>query len=250
MKKKKIIVLKDVWKIYRMGDIQVEALRGLNLEVEENEFLAIMGPSGSGKSTAVNMVGCLDIPTKGEIFLDGKNIAHLEESELAQIRGRKIGFIFQQFNLIGTLTALENITLPMMFQGIPKAEREKKAKALLEMVGLGDRITHKPTELSGGQQQRVAIARALSVDPDVILADEPTGNLDSKTGLMVMDFLKKLHRDEKKTIVMVTHDQRIAKQAERIEYLHDGRIVKSFDSDSFHEVEDYHDNMKKAVKKK
>ncbi len=250
MKKKRIIALKDVWKTYEMGDVKVEALRGLDLEVDENEFLAIMGPSGSGKSTAVNMVGCLDIPTKGEILLDGKNIAHLGESELAQIRGRRIGFIFQQFNLIGTLTALENIMLPMMFQGIPRAEREKKARELLEMVGLGDRMSHKPAELSGGQQQRVAIARALAVDPDVILADEPTGNLDSKTGLMVMDFLKRLHREKKKTIVMVTHHQRIAKEAERIEYLHDGRIVKSFDSDSFHEVEDYHANMKKAVKNK
>jgi putative ABC transport system ATP-binding protein len=251
MKKEKIIALKDVWKVYEMGDVKVEALRGLNLEVDKNEFLAIMGPSGSGKSTAVNMVGCLDIPTKGEIYLEGKNIANLSESELAQIRGRKIGFIFQQFNLIGTLTALENITLPMMFQGFPAAERERKAKELLELVQLGDRINHKPTELSGGQQQRVAIARALAVDPEVILADEPTGNLDSKTGTIVMDFLRKLHDEKKKTIIMVTHDQRVARAADRVEYLHDGRIVKSFDNDNIHELEEYHDNIrKKAVKKK
>jgi len=222
----KIIRLQDVWKIYQMGEVEVYALCGLNMEVRKGEFVAILGPSGSGKSTAMNMVGCLDIPTKGKIFLGDKNIAHLEESNLAQIRGRKIGFIFQTFNLINTLTALENVTLPMVFQGTSRDKREQRAKMLLEMVELGDRMNHKPSELSGGQQQRVAIARALSNDPEVILADEPTGNLDSKTGTNVMEFLSRLNKDGK-TIVMVTHDASKAKYADRVVYLKDGTIVKS-----------------------
>jgi len=221
---KAIIKLQNVWKTYKMGDVEVHALRGLDLEVKEGEFLAIQGPSGSGKSTAMNLIGCLDIPSKGKIFLENQNISELHESDLAQIRGRKIGFIFQQFNLINTLSALENVMLPMIFQDIPEAERRKKAKELLTLVELGERVDHKPTELSGGQQQRVAIARSLAIDPDVLLADEPTGNLDSKTGITVMDFLKKLH-DEGKTIVMVTHDDKLAKKAQRIEYLKDGKIV-------------------------
>lgn len=222
---KAIIRLDNVWKIYSMGDVKVPALRGMNLNIKEGEFVAIMGPSGSGKSTAMNMVGCLDIPTKGTIYLDGKNISKLGESDLAQIRGRKIGFIFQQFNLINTLTALENIMLPMVFQETTKEQRIERAKKLLEMVELGDRMEHKPTELSGGQQQRVAIARSLANNPDVILADEPTGNLDSKTGRSVIDFLCKLHSEENKTIVMVTHDKDVAESAERIETLRDGEIV-------------------------
>ena len=223
--KKTIIKIQNVWKTYKMGDVEVHALRGMNFEVKKGEFVAIMGPSGSGKSTAVNMVGVLDIPTKGEIFLEHRNIAHLSESELAQIRGEKIGFIFQQFNLIPTLTAKENIMLPMIFQGQPYEKRKQRAEKLLKMVELGDRMDHKPTELSGGQQQRVAIARSLANDPDVILADEPTGNLDSKTGRLVIDFLCNLHKKEKKTIVMVTHDKDIAKCAERIEHLKDGIII-------------------------
>ncbi|HJX05356.1 MAG TPA: ABC transporter ATP-binding protein, partial [Candidatus Nanoarchaeia archaeon] len=191
------------------------------------EFVSIMGPSGSGKSTAMNMIGALDIPTKGQILLEGLDIAKFSESDLAQLRGRKIGFIFQQFNLIPTLTAIENIMLPMIFQNIPRQERVVRARKLLELVDLGDRIYHKPTELSGGQQQRVAIARSLANNPDVVLADEPTGNLDSKTGGTVMDFLKKLHETEGKTIIMVTHDEDIAKRADRIEYLLDGRVVKT-----------------------
>jgi len=227
MTKKPIISLRNVWKTYQMGEVQVHALRGLDLEVKKGEFLAIQGPSGSGKSTAMNLVGCLDIPTKGKIYLESQDISQLGESELAQIRGRKIGFIFQQFNLINTLSALENVMLPMIFQGVGASERKKRATELLTKVGLGDRVDHKPTELSGGQQQRVAIARSLAVDPDVILADEPTGNLDSKTGINVMHFLKSLHKDEGKTIVMVTHDNHLAKQAQRIEYLKDGKIVKN-----------------------
>lgn len=221
-----IIKLDDVWKIYKMGEVEVPALRGVNLEVKRGEFLAVMGPSGSGKSTAMNMIGCLDVPTKGRIFLEKQDISHLSESDLAQIRGKKIGFIFQTFNLIPTLSALENVALPMIFQNMPKEERVRRATELLEMVGLGDRIKHKPNELSGGQQQRVAIARSLINDPEVILADEPTGNLDSVSGHKVIDFLCELHEKEKKTIVMVTHDANIAKCAGRMEYLHDGQIVK------------------------
>ena len=199
-KKEHIINLENVWKIYKMGDVSVNALQGVHLDVKRGEFLAIMGPSGSGKSTCVNMVGCLDIPSKGSIYLDGENIAHMTESELAQVRGKKIGFIFQSFNLIPILSALENVTLPMIFQGKTREERMERGKKLLEMVDLGDRMHHKPTELSGGEQQRVAIARSLANDPSVVLADEPTGNLDSKTGEMVISFLKKLNKEEKKTI--------------------------------------------------
>ncbi|MBT3721605.1 ABC transporter ATP-binding protein [archaeon] len=225
MNKKPIIKLKDVWKTYEMGDIKVHALRGLDLDVYEGDFLAIQGPSGSGKSTAMNLIGCLDIPSKGSVYLSGQDISKLEESDLAQIRGKKIGFIFQQFNLINTLSALENVMLPMMFQDVPEAIRRARAEKLLKMVDLGERMHHKPKELSGGQQQRVAIARSLSVDPDVILGDEPTGNLDSKTGITVMDFLKKLNKEEGKTIIMVTHDDVLAKQAQKITYLKDGKVV-------------------------
>ncbi len=222
-----VIKIEDVWKIYKMGDVEVPALRGLNLEINKGEFVAVMGPSGSGKSTAMNMIGCLDIPTKGRIFLDGKDISKLSESDLAQIRGKKIGFIFQQFNLIPNMTALENVMLPMTFQGISSQERKKKAIDLLKLVELGERMNHKPNELSGGQQQRVAIARSLANDPEVLLADEPTGNLDSKTGMLVMDFLKKMHKEQCKTIVLVTHDSNVAEHAERIEFLKDGSIVKT-----------------------
>ena len=222
-----VIELKDVWKIYTMGDVKVNALRGINLKVEKGEFLAIMGPSGSGKSTAVNMVGCLDVPSKGQVFLEGKDISKLSESDLAQIRGKKIGFIFQKFNLINTLTALENIMLPMAFQDVSYEKRYERAVKLLTLVELEKRMHHTPNELSGGQQQRVAIARSLANDPEVILADEPTGNLDSKTGHIIMEFLKKMKKQEGKTIIMVTHDENLAKNADRIEYLRDGQIIKS-----------------------
>lgn len=223
--KKGIIHLENVWKTYKMGEVDVHALRGINLNIKKGEFVAIEGPSGSGKSTAMNMVGCLDIPTKGKIFLDGKDISELSESELAQIRGRKIGFIFQQFNLIHTLTALENVTLPMTFQGIDKEERRERGEILLKMVELGDRMHHRPSELSGGQQQRVAIARSLANNPEVILADEPTGNLDSKTGKTIMEFLRKLNK-EGTTVIMVTHDGQVAKAARRREFLKDGNVIK------------------------
>jgi putative ABC transport system ATP-binding protein len=220
-----VIELQDVWKVYTMGDQEVPALRGLTLKIMHGEFVAIMGPSGSGKSTAMNMVGCLDVPTSGKVLLEGLDISLLSESDLAQIRGKKIGFIFQTFNLMPGLSALENVMLPMTFQGVEKEEREKKAKELLEIVDLGHRLDHKPTELSGGQQQRVAIARSLANDPEVILADEPTGNLDSTTGGEVLKMLCRLHEKEKKTIVMVTHDADIAKYAAREVHIKDGKIL-------------------------
>jgi len=179
---KSIIQLNDVWKVYQMGEVEVPALRGINIDVEQGEFLAIAGPSGSGKSTMMHIVGCLDMPTKGNIFLDGDDIESFRESRLSQIRGQKIGFIFQQFYLIPTLTALENVMLPLSFQDFDDSYSKTKAEDLLRLVGLHDRMKHLPTQLSGGQRQRVAIARSLAVDPEIILADEPTGNLDSKTG--------------------------------------------------------------------
>ena len=222
-----VIELKDVWKIYELGEHKVYALRGLNLKVFAKEFVAIQGPSGSGKSTTMNLVGCLDVPTKGAIFLDGQNIAELSESDLATIRGRKIGFIFQKFNLLNNLTALQNVALPLIFQGVPEHERIEKAENLLRLVGLQERMWHRPNQLSGGEQQRVAIARSLAVNPEVILADEPTGNLDSKTGAEIMDFLKNLNKKHGKTIILVTHDDVLAKHADRIVFLKDGQIIKS-----------------------
>jgi len=210
-----------------MGDSVVNALAGVDVEIKKGEFIAIQGPSGSGKSTMMNMVGCLDVPSKGDIHLAGENIAHMSESNLATIRGKKIGFIFQKFNLINSLSALENVALPLIFQGVGKEKREERAKELLTMVDLKDRIHFRPTQMSGGQQQRVAIARALAVDPDVILADEPTGNLDSKTGKTIMQFLQELHEKQGKTIIMVTHDDYLATFADRIEFLKDGKIIKT-----------------------
>jgi putative ABC transport system ATP-binding protein len=225
--KKPIIRIKDAWKTYTVGTQKIHALRGLDLEIYPGEFVAIQGPSGSGKSTAMNLVGCLDVPTKGTIYLEGQDISTLSESALAQIRGQKIGFIFQKFHLIGTLTALENVMLPMSFQNIPESERITRAKELLTLVGLDGRMNNRPGELSGGQQQRVAIARSLALDPPVILADEPTGNLDSEMGSSVMQFLEKLHVEKGKTIVMVTHDDELAHFADRIELLKDGQVISS-----------------------
>lgn len=244
-----IIELKNVWKTYVMGEAKVHALRGLNLQVKTGEFLAVMGPSGSGKSTFMNMVGALDVPSQGHIFLDGSDISLMSESDLAQLRGRKIGFIFQRFNLITSMTAKENVMLPMTFQDIDSSERDKLSKFYLEMVGLGDRVNHTPNELSGGQQQRVAIARSLANSPEVILADEPTGALDSKTGGSVLDFLQKLHDEKGTTIVMVTHDEKIAKKAERIVYLKDGMIVKSLDEDTSKYLQNNNSNSKVSVEK-
>ena len=226
MKKNEIITLKNVRKYYYMGDNIVKALDGIDIHIEKGDFVAIMGPSGSGKSTAMNLVGSLDLATQGDIYLDGYDIEHLEESELAQIRGKKIGFIFQNFNLIPNLTAKGNVMLPMLFQNIDEEEREQKAVELLKLVDLQDRMDHYPNQLSGGQQQRVAIARSLANDPEVILADEPTGNLDTKTGEKVMEFLEKLHK-EGRTIIMVTHDPHLAQMHARTVYwLKDGKIQK------------------------
>ncbi len=220
----KIIELRNVAKHYEMGEGVVRALDGVNISIENGDFVAIMGPSGSGKSTGMNLTGSLDYATKGEIFLDGENIENLNESELAQVRGKKIGFIFQQFNLIPNLTTIENVMLPMLFQEKEFEERFERAKGLLEMVDLGDRTEHYPNQLSGGQQQRVAIARALANDPEVILADEPTGNLDTKTGEKVMNFLTDLN-NKGKTIIMVTHDPELAREhAKTIYSIRDGKI--------------------------
>jgi putative ABC transport system ATP-binding protein len=224
--KRLIIHLGNVSKIYDMGETKVKAVDGIDIDIYEGDFVALMGPSGSGKSTTMNLTGSLDVPTKGHIFLDGEDISLLSESNLAQIRGRKIGFIFQQFNLIPNLTAKENVSLPLMFQGVSKSERDDVAKELLEKVDLGDRMDHYPKQLSGGQQQRVAIARSLANDPEVILADEPTGNLDTKTGTKVLDFLNELN-DEGKTIIMVTHDPDLAQEhADVVYWLLDGKIEK------------------------
>ena len=222
-----IVKLENVWKVYYLGKVKVWALRGLNLEIEREKFISIIGPSGSGKSTLLNIIGCLDFPTKGKVFLEGKDIQNLKENELSRIRGKKIGFVFQQFNLLPTLTALENVALPMIFQGFSEKERKERAKALLKKVGLGERIKHRPQELSGGEQQRVAIARALSNDPEIIIADEPTGNLDSKSGKMIMEILKELHKEQKKTMVIVTHDPKIASYSEEILRIQDGQIVSN-----------------------
>ncbi len=223
---KEVISLKNVKKYYKVGDNIIKALDGIDISVHEGEFVAIMGPSGSGKSTCMNMIGSLDKPTSGKIFLDGRDIQTLDENSLAQLRGKKIGFIFQQFNLIPNLTAIENVALPLLFQGIDEKTRLSKAKSLLEMIELSERINHYPNQLSGGQQQRVAIARSLANDPEVILADEPTGNLDTKTGEIVMKFLDKMH-NKGKTIVVVTHDSNLAqKHAERVYWIRDGKVEK------------------------
>lgn len=224
--KQSIINLKDVWKIYKMGEVDVSALKGITLNINQGDFLAITGSSGSGKSTMMNLVGCLDLPTKGSIYLDSRDISKLRESELAQIRGKKIGFIFQQFNLIPNLSALENVMLPLEFQDISTETARKRAIDLLNIVGLGDRMHHLPSQLSGGEQQRVAIARALSNNPDVVLADEPTGNLDSKSGLEVISLLENLWEKEGKTVIMVTHDLNLARHARRHIQLKDGQVIK------------------------
>jgi putative ABC transport system ATP-binding protein len=222
--KGEIIRLKNVHREYLMGHTLIHAVNGVSLEINRGEFVAIIGPSGSGKSTMMNLVGALDFATTGDIFLDKINIELLEESDLAQLRGKKIGFIFQTFNLIPTLTALENVMLPMIFQGIDKETRIEKATKTLVRLNMGHRLDHLPNELSGGERQRVAIARALSNDPDVILADEPTGNLDSKTGEEVVKIFEELNK-EGKTIIMVTHDHNMAKHAKKVYRLKDGIIV-------------------------
>ncbi|MEM5836382.1 MAG: ABC transporter ATP-binding protein [Candidatus Aenigmatarchaeota archaeon] len=222
---KPVVELRKVSKVYKMDEVEVTALKDVDLKIIEKEFVAIIGPSGSGKSTLLHLIGLLDKPTSGKIFLDGVDTSKLKDKQLARLRGRKIGFVFQFFNLYPTLTALENVELPMMIAEKDKRESEKRAIELLKKVGLEKRANHLPSQLSGGERQRVAIARALANDPALILADEPTGNLDSKSGEEVMKIFNKL-QEEGKTIVMVTHEMNIARYAERIIYLRDGRIIK------------------------
>jgi putative ABC transport system ATP-binding protein len=223
---KSLIKLTDVWKIYQMGEVEFAALKGINLEIYEGEFLIILGPSGSGKSTLMNLLGCLDLPSKGRISLNSKDISTLDESELAVIRGQMIGFIFQSFNLIPTLSTYENVLLPMEFQEEDPQITRQKASYLLDIVGLSEKKGNLPSQLSGGQRQRVAIARSLAVNPPIILADEPTGNLDTKTGTYILDFLNELHEKEGKTIIIVTHDIELVRYATRVVYIRDGEIEK------------------------
>jgi len=219
-----IIRVENVKKIYRMGDNEVRALDGVSLVVEEGEFLIVMGPSGSGKTTLLHLMGCLDKPTEGEIYIASTPVSKLNDPQLAKIRNKMVGFVFQQFNLLPRLTALENVELPMIYAGVPKAARRRKAKELLELVGLGDRLHHRPTQLSGGQMQRVAIARALANDPVVLLADEPTGNLDSKSGEEILKIFSGLNK-RGQTIVIVTHDPEVARHGDRIVRMRDGKIL-------------------------
>ena len=227
MIKEPIIKLDNIWRTYQLGKTEVHALRGLSLEIFPGAFVAIMGSSGSGKSTLLNIIGCLDSPSKGKVYLKGKNIALMTESQLAQFRGKILGFIFQEFNLLSNLSAAENVMLPMIFQGIPQKERRKRAEELLISVDLQDRIFHEPGELSGGERQRVAIARAFANRPEVIIADEPTGNLDSVTGKKIMEMLTDFHKKDGKTVVVVTHDPRIANYAEQVINIEDGKIIKN-----------------------
>ncbi len=222
--KKDILKLDDVCKTYRMGEgIEVKALCNAHLTVREGEFLCVLGPSGSGKSTLLHIVGLLDRPSTGKVYIDGRDISKMTADEQARIRGRKIGFVFQTFNLVPSLKAWENVALPLVIQGVSAAEREKRAKKILTDLGMGDRIDHYPSQLSGGQRQRVAIARALSNEPRVVLADEPTGNLDSKTGAGVLEIFKKLHK-EGRTIIIITHDESITDVAQRIVRIRDGTL--------------------------
>ena len=221
-----VIAVHGVTKVYTMGDIEVRALRGIDVEIWPGEMVAVMGPSGSGKSTLMNVIGCLDVPTEGTYMLDGVDVSKLRDSQLAEIRCRKIGFVFQSFNLLPRTSARANVELPLIYAGISGRQRRKRAEEMLRLVGLGERLDHKPNELSGGQQQRVAIARALTNQPAMILADEPTGNLDSKTSIEIMQLFQQLNRDQGMTIVFVTHEPDIAAYCKRVIYVRDGVVER------------------------
>ena len=220
-----MIRLENIFKIYEMGENKVFALDDVSLHIKEHEFVSIIGPSGSGKSTLMNMLGCLDVPTQGKYFLDGIDISKKTDDELAEIRNNKIGFVFQGFNLLPKLTAIENVELPLIYSNVSTKERKRRAKEALEKVGLGSRVNHKPTELSGGQQQRVAIARALITNPPIILGDEPTGNLDSQSGKEVMEIFKNLN-ESGNTIILITHDSDVAAKAKRVIRIQDGKLFE------------------------
>jgi len=228
----KVIEIQNIVKNYQVGSVIVRALRSITVSIEKNEYVAIMGPSGSGKSTLMNLVGCLDTPTSGTYILNGIDVSKMEDDYLAEIRNKEIGFVFQTFNLLPRYTALENVTLPLIYAGIQKADREKHAVETLRQVGLEDRMTHKPNELSGGQRQRVAIARALVNNPSIILADEPTGNLDSKTSVDIMGLLDEIHRNGN-TVIVVTHEEEIARHAARIIRLLDGEISQDYPNEKY-----------------
>ena len=229
-----LIEFDEVCKYYQMGDTTVKAADHISMKIEKGEFVAIVGQSGSGKSTLMNVLGCLDIPTSGSYYLDGKNVASLNEDQLALIRNEEIGFIFQGFNLISSLSALENVELPLVYRGMPKQERREISQQALERVGLGSRIHHLPAEMSGGQQQRVAVARAIAAKPPVILADEPTGNLDTKSTKEVMAILHEL-KDEGRTVIVITHDNEIAEEAERVIRIRDGKVVEDYINPGYEE---------------
>jgi putative ABC transport system ATP-binding protein len=228
----KVIEIKNIVKNYVIGEVIVQALRSVTINIERNEYVAIMGPSGSGKSTLMNLVGCLDTPTSGSYILNGTDVSKMEDDYLAEIRNKEIGFIFQTFNLLPRYTALENVTLPLIYAGVSKAEREKVAITTLKQVGLADRMLHKPNELSGGQRQRVAIARALVNNPSIILADEPTGNLDSKTSIDIMNLLDEIHK-KGNTVIVVTHEEDIAMHAARIIRLFDGEVSQDYRNEGY-----------------
>jgi putative ABC transport system ATP-binding protein len=225
-----IMKLQDVWKIYKMGAVEVPALRGVSVEITKGDFVAIIGASGSGKSTMMNLIGCLDIPSRGSIHLKSKDISTLSESDLSSLRGKTIGFIFQQYNLIQSMSAFENVMLPLEFLEYNDQKAATRAREILTLVGLGDKMHHRPTQLSGGQQQRVSIARSLVSDPEIILADEPTGALDSVTGKEVLNMLRRLWKEHGKTIILVTHDLNLAKLAHTTIELKDGEIMKIYEN--------------------
>ena len=221
-----IVELVNVRKVYKMGEVEVPALNGVNLKVKTGEFMSVMGSSGSGKTTLLNLIGALDRPTEGKVFINGVDVSGLDDDELARLRNREIGFVFQFFNLIPRMTTVKNVELPMAFAGMPREQRRRRAIELLERVGLGDRLNHRPTELSGGEQQRVAVARALANSPSIMLCDEITGNLDTKTGEEILKLLRELNKEQRQTFVIVTHNLMVARSTDRIAYMRDGAVIK------------------------